>query len=53
MARANGINADEMVGRLIQKGAEDLRRFEAEQEHKRLRSKLGDDYLELLRQTQE
>lgn len=49
MARAQGRNADELIGDLIQQCTADVDRWEAEQEVARLRERFGDDWLDTLR----
>ena len=49
MARAQGRNADELIGDLIQQCTADVDRWEAEQEVQRLRDRFGDAWLEVLK----
>lgn len=50
MARAQGRAADVVIGELVMKAAEDVERWEAEQEAIRLRERFGERWLQVLQE---
>lgn len=50
MARAQGRTADVVIGELVVKAAEDVERWEAEQEAARLRERFGERWLQVLQE---
>ncbi len=49
-AKKRSMKADELVGNLIEEGAKDLTRLEAQEHAKQLRTMFGDNWLEVMRQ---